>query len=180
LWSQEGFLHGRHGLAVPGSLAAALSQQVANHRTDTEGDANGLIGMLVHGLVGRFGALDRFIAYPAIDLFAAFQCGGETLAGFADLFSGRVGGRHHQGARVFGECAHVIAGCLCLFVHIFCVFRLFVFFGGKCAASSRCKVAGELVWCIGSGAAPAIPLFDLSSINDSVTCPLSDSWRVER
>ena len=41
----------------------------------------------------------------------------------------------------------VIAGCLCLFVHIFCVFGLFVFFNGKFSASARWAASGELATC---------------------------------
>ena len=113
-------------------------------RPDPEGDGDGLIRMFTHGFVGSFRAFDRFVANTARDFLAAFQRGGETLAGFPDFFSGHVGGGGHQGARIFGERAHVIADCLCLFVHIFCVFCLFAFFSGKFVASSRWAASGEL------------------------------------
>ena len=89
-------------LAVFGSIAGSVpvagapsSDEIADERTDTEGDAYGLIRMLVHGLVGGLGALDCSFAYPAINLSAAFQRGGEALAGVVDFFPGDVGGGGH-------------------------------------------------------------------------------------
>src|ERR1035437_8140208 len=100
--------------------------------------------MFTHGFVGNFRACDRLVTDIARDFLGAFQRGGETLAGCADFFSGHVGGGGYQGARIFGECAQVITGCLCWLVHIFCVFCLFVFFNGKFSASARWAASGEL------------------------------------
>src|ERR1035441_3069028 len=47
-----------------------------------------------------------------------FQRFGNTLAGIRDFFSSHVGGGGHQGARIFGERAHVIVGRMCMFVHM--------------------------------------------------------------
>jgi len=51
---------------------------------------------------------------------APFQCGGKALRASPTFSSARRRWRP-SGARIFGESAHVIADCLCLFVHIFCV-----------------------------------------------------------
>jgi hypothetical protein len=71
----------------------------------------------MHGFVGGLRGLDCFVADTARDFFGVFQCGGETPAGFPDFFSGHIGCRGHQGARVFGERTHVITGCVCMFAH---------------------------------------------------------------
>jgi len=71
----------------------------------------------VHGLVRGFDALDRLLFDAPKDLLAAVQCGSETLTGFADFFSGDVRGGRHQGARIFGEGAHVVFTSLFMFVH---------------------------------------------------------------
>jgi hypothetical protein len=69
------------------------------------------------------------LSRTARDFLGAFQRGGETLAGFPDFFSGHVGGGGHQGARVFGERAHVIAGCcVCLFIFSTVLSIFFVLF----------------------------------------------------
>src|ERR1017187_5564190 len=133
--------------SMSGSVAVAgapARDKIAEERTDTEGDANGLIWMFTHGFVRGFRAFDRFVADTARNFLGAFQRGGETLAGVPDFFSGHIGGGGHQGARIFGERAHVITGCLCMFVHIFFVFGLFAFFNGKFSASSRWAASGEL------------------------------------
>ena len=96
-----------------------MTNEIADERTDADADADGLIGMLVHGLVRSFCAFDRFVADAARDFLGAFQSSGETLAGFPDFFSSHVGGGGHQRARIVGELAHVIADCLSLFVHMF-------------------------------------------------------------
>src|ERR1019366_3358236 len=111
-------------IAVAGAPAR---DEIADEHADTESDANGLIRMFTHGFVGGFCAGDCPVTDIARDFLGAVQRGGETLAGFPDFFSGHVGGGGHQGARIFGECAHVITGCLCMFVHIFFVFCLFAF-----------------------------------------------------
>jgi len=49
-----------------------------------------MIGMLVQGFVRSFGAIDRLRLNTTINFFAAFQCRGQTLAGFPDFFSGHV------------------------------------------------------------------------------------------
>src|SRR5208282_796184 len=102
-------------IAVAG---ASAGDEITGDGADTKGDRQGLIRMFTHGFIGGFGALDRLVLDPAKNLLAAFQRGGETFAGFADFFSGHVRRGRHQGARVFGERAHVTAGCLCLFVHM--------------------------------------------------------------
>jgi len=131
-------------IAVAGAPAG---DQKTDERTDTEGDANGLIGMFPHGFVGSFRAFDRFIADTACDFLGAFQRGGEAFAGLPDILSGHVGGGGHQRPRIFGERAHVITGCWCMFVHIFCRFYLFVFFNGKFSASDRWAASGDLATC---------------------------------
>ena len=79
----------------------------------TEGDADGLIWMLSHGLVSRLSAYDCLLTNAAIEFLAVFQRGGETLASHADFFSRHVGGGGHQRVRIFGQLAHIMAGCLC-------------------------------------------------------------------
>jgi hypothetical protein len=82
---------------------ASARDQTANERPHNEGDADGLIRMFMHGLIGGLGTLNGLVSNAAIDLFAVFQCGGETLAGFADFFLGHIGGSGYQGTRIFGE-----------------------------------------------------------------------------
>src|ERR1035438_8363915 len=53
--------------------AAAARGQIADERPHTEGDADGLIGMLVHGLVRSFCAFDRFVADAAIHFLPAVR-----------------------------------------------------------------------------------------------------------
>jgi len=100
-------------VAVTGSVASAgasAADETAENHPDADANGDGLVGMLMHGLVSHLGAFDGFLANAAIDFLAAFQCGRETLAGFADFFSGHIGGGRHQGLRVFGERSHVTAG----------------------------------------------------------------------
>ena len=65
-------------LAVGGSLSglfvarAPSSGEITQERTDPESDANDLIRMLMHGLVGRLGAIDRLLANAAIDFLTTF------------------------------------------------------------------------------------------------------------
>ena len=68
-------------------------------------------------MVGGLDALDRFFTGPANQLLAALQCGCEPLAGLRDFISGDIGGGRHQGARIFGEGAHVVFTSLFMFVH---------------------------------------------------------------
>src|ERR1035438_5874038 len=117
-------------ISIAGAGAPAHGQ-IADERPHPEGDADGLIRIVTYGFVGSFRAFDRFVADTARDFLGAFQRGGETSAGFRDFFAGDVGGGGHQGARVFGERAHVIAGCLCMLAHICGVLSLFVFFSGN-------------------------------------------------
>ena len=98
----------------------------------------------MHCFVCGFRALDGFVSDAARDFLGAFQRGGETLACVPGFFSCHIGGGGHQGARIFGERAHVTTGCLCLFVHIFRGFCLFVFFNGKFSALARWAASGEL------------------------------------
>src|ERR1035441_5269708 len=111
-------------VAVAGTPAR---EEITNERPDPDPDGDGLVGMLMHRLVGRFGAFDCFVADTARDFLGAFQRDGETFAGFADFFSRHVGGGGHQRACVFGQLSHVMAGCFRFFVHIF-FFSWFVSF----------------------------------------------------
>src|ERR1017187_9402150 len=128
-------------VAVAGAPAHG---QIADERPHTEGNADGLIRIVTHGFVGSFRAFDRFVANTACDFLGAFQRGGETRAGFRDFFSGDVGGGGHQGARIFGEGAHVIVGCLCVLAHICCVFCVVAFFSGNVSALARWAASGVL------------------------------------
>ncbi len=73
----------------------------------------------MHVFVIGFDALDCRLFDVTNDILAAFQYRGETLTVFADFFSGHVGGGGQQGARVFGERAQVITGCLYSFFRLF-------------------------------------------------------------
>src|ERR1035437_8274642 len=125
-------------------VGARARDEIADEHAEPESDADGLIRMFTHGFVGGFCACDCPVKDIARDLLGAVPRDGETLAGCADFFSGHVGGGGHQGARIFGECAQIITGCLCWLVHIFFVFCLFVFFNGKFSASARWAASGEL------------------------------------
>jgi hypothetical protein len=72
--------------------ATAPGEQIADERPDADADGDGLIGMLMHGLVGRLGTFDRLLADAPVDFLAAFQGGGQPLAGVADFFPGHIGG----------------------------------------------------------------------------------------
>jgi len=96
---------------------APAPDKKADERADTQGDGHGLIGMLMHGFVSRFRGLDRLVTDTSRDFLGALQRGGETFAGFPDLFSSHIGGGGHQCLRVFGQLAHVTTACMCLFVH---------------------------------------------------------------
>jgi hypothetical protein len=101
----------------------------SNHRTDTEGDDEGLIGILAHKLVGGLGAFDRFLTNPAKNLPAAVQCGREAPAGLCDLIPRHVGGGGHQSARIFGQGAQVVLAGLFMFVHYIVFLLLGLRFG---------------------------------------------------
>jgi hypothetical protein len=103
--------------SVTRAAAPASSEQAADKRADPEGNADGVIGMLAQGCVGRPDSIGRLIANAAIDFLAIFKGGSEPLAGFADFFSGHVRSGGHQGARIFGEGAQVVADCFCMFIH---------------------------------------------------------------
>src|SRR5678816_3555618 len=109
-------------------MGTPARDEITDDSPHTEGDADGLIRMLVHGLIRDFGAIDRFLANAAIDFLAALQCGGELLASFLYFFSGYVSSGGHQGSRRFGECAHVIAACLYLIFHSVRLFHLLLLF----------------------------------------------------
>jgi hypothetical protein len=120
--------------SITGSIAAATApagSQKAENRPNPDANGDGLIGMFVHGFVSRFRAFNGPVANAARDIPGAFQRGGETFAGFADFFPGYVSRGSHQRARVFGERSHVITGCVCMFIHGFQVFCLFVFIISK-------------------------------------------------
>src|ERR1043166_3673579 len=101
-----------------GVARAPAGDEIAGQGAHGKGDADGLIGMFVHSLIGGFGAFDRLVAHAAIELLAAFERGGETLAGFAHFFTRHVGRGGHQRPRIFGERAHVGGFCFGLFVHV--------------------------------------------------------------
>ena len=107
-------------VAIAGTAAG---DEITDERPDPDPDGDGLIGMLMHGFIGCLGAFNRFVPDAPIDFLAALQCGGETLAGFPDFFAGDVGGGSEQGARIFGQLAHVIADCLCVFIHVVMFFH---------------------------------------------------------
>src|SRR5580658_11192738 len=89
-------------VSILGSVTVAgtpARDEIAENRPDADADGDGLIGMLMHGLVHRLGALDRFVADASGHFLGFFQRGGETLAGFADFFSCHVCGGAHKGAR---------------------------------------------------------------------------------
>jgi hypothetical protein len=118
--------------AVTESFAIAgtpPSDDKADECSDPGADDYRLVGVLMHGFVGGLRCLNCFVADTARDFFGVFQCGGQTLAGFPDFFSGHIGCRGYQGARVFGERTHVIGGCVRMSVHdlllslFICAFR---------------------------------------------------------
>jgi hypothetical protein len=118
--------------AVTASFAIAgtpPSDDKADECSDPGADGYSLVGVLMHGFVGGLRGLDCLVADPTRNFFAVFQCGGQTLAGFPDFFSGHIGCRGYQGARVFDERTHVIGGCVCMSVHnlllslFICAFR---------------------------------------------------------
>src|SRR5687768_12347232 len=94
------------------------SDENTDEHTQTECDAHRLIRMLTDRLVHYLGLFDCLVAEAAVKLLAAFQRGGETLARFADFFSGDIRRGGQQGARVFGESTHVVTISVCLFFHI--------------------------------------------------------------
>src|SRR5690348_5543105 len=105
---------------MSGSIAvsgARASDKEANEDTNAERDPESLIRVFADGLIGALRTGDRFLTNMTVDLFAAFECGCETLACCDDLFAGHICCGGHQGACVFGERTHVIAGGLYLFVH---------------------------------------------------------------
>jgi hypothetical protein len=117
---------------------APAGEQVADHRTDAQGDGHGLIRMFMHGLVSRFGAFDRLVAHATGYVFGLFHRDGETSAGFPDFFSSYLGGGVYQGARIIGERAYVITGLCVIFAHIFSRFYLFNFIHNRFSESARC------------------------------------------
>src|SRR5580658_6815323 len=97
---------------------ASAGDKITDDRPQPEGNGHGVIGMLMHGRVGRFGSGDRFVPDPSRHFLGAFHCGGETFAGFPNFFPADIGGGVDQGFRVFGQCAHVRT-CICRIVHNF-------------------------------------------------------------
>ena len=99
-----------------------MRDEIAEDGADTEGDADGLIRMLVHGLVRGFDALDRLLAHSAKELFAAFQCSGEAPR--ASLTSSpatsAVAATKARASSAKVPMSLLIA-CVCLFM--FCVVR---------------------------------------------------------
>ena len=123
---------------------APAGNEIAQKHPDSDPDRDGLIRMLMHGLISHFGPFYRPLASASIYLPAPIQGGGESFAGFADFFSGHVGGGNHQGPGIVGQVAHFIADRLCLFVHLFCVFCWLVFFNGRFSALTKWVASGEL------------------------------------
>ena len=62
----------------------------------------------------------------------------------AVVASSHVGRGGHQGARILGQGAHVIAVCVFMFVHIFLPFYLFVVFNDEFSASAGWDASGKL------------------------------------
>lgn len=81
--------------------------------------------MLAHRLIRDSHSLRRLLPRPAIHFLAAFQCGGEPLAGLPDFISSHVRGGSHQRLRVFGQRGQVIADCLSFLIHNIRFFHLF-------------------------------------------------------
>src|SRR5271157_116468 len=106
-------------IAVAGTTAG---DEVTENRPDTDTDGDGLVRMLMHGLIGDLRTGDRLVANIGRDVFGAVQRGGEAFAGVPDFFSGHVGRGGEESAGVLGELPDVIAGCLCFFVHILAFF----------------------------------------------------------
>jgi hypothetical protein len=103
------------------SIAVAAtppSDDKADECSDPGADGYRFIRMLMHGFVGGLRGLDHLVPGPARDFLGMFKCGGQALAGLLNFFSGHVGGSCHQGATVFEEPNHIIADCLCIFVHV--------------------------------------------------------------
>src|ERR1700722_3032267 len=82
---------------------AATRDKKSDEHADADADGDGLIGIFADGLVGDLRAGDGFIADICGDFLAAFERGGEAVAGFTDFLSGHVCGGGHQRARVFGK-----------------------------------------------------------------------------
>jgi hypothetical protein len=104
---QGGFLFPDESITVAGTPTGG---EIADENLDADADGDSLIGVLANPLINRFGAFNGFVANIAGDFLSAFQCRGEALAGFADFFSGHIGRGGYERARIFGECAPVIAG----------------------------------------------------------------------
>src|SRR5580765_2150128 len=103
--------------SVTRAAAPASSEQAADQRAHSKGDDGGVIRMLPHDLVGRPGFFRCLLASADIDFPAVLQGSSEPFSCFADFFSGHIGSGGHQGARVFGEGAQIVADCLCMFIH---------------------------------------------------------------
>jgi hypothetical protein len=111
----------------PASVAiagASAGENKVEERSDPDADGSGLKGMVMHGFIGGFRAFDCFAANLSRDVPGVFQGGSEMFAGFRDFFPGHVGGGGHHGARIFGQRARVMTGCVFVFVHIFHVLCL--------------------------------------------------------
>ena len=91
-------------------VRTAAGEQKTEDRPDADADGDGLIGIFAHVLVHHFCAGDRLVADTAADFLGAFQRGGETLAGFADFFTGHM---HTLGCvRQPGGWQRLKGGCL--------------------------------------------------------------------
>jgi hypothetical protein len=97
---------------------ATAGDEVTDERAQADPDGDGLVGMAMDGFVGGLAALGGLGAGLAIKVLAAFEGGGEALAGLAHLVAGHVGGGGHQGTGVVGELGEVVADCLGLFFHM--------------------------------------------------------------
>jgi hypothetical protein len=107
---------------VDGRLTAAAGAAVAGGKekphdhTDSDADGDSLIEMLVHCDVGGFSALEGPLEHEIIDVLAATEHGGETLAGFPDLISSHIGGGGNQGAGIMGQLIQILFDGLRVFV----------------------------------------------------------------
>jgi len=80
---------------------AAICDKKAKNRTGSDANGDGLIRMLMDGLVGQLCTFDRLLANAATDFLAAFQCGSQAFAGFANFFASHIGSSSHKCVRIF-------------------------------------------------------------------------------
>jgi hypothetical protein len=82
-----------------------VHKEIAKNRSHTDADGDDSVGMVMNRVAGRPGACDRLVASAATAFLAATQCGGQTVAGVLDVFSGGISGGGYQGTRIIEQCA---------------------------------------------------------------------------